>query len=74
MRKGCTCQKRAGHHDHDTILGRGLGIDSVGSMLYLLEGQVLTTISVVRMVRQQSWLPEASPRWRPLPEFLVPRM
>jgi hypothetical protein len=73
LRKGYTCQKRTSHHDHNTILGGRLGIDRVGAMLYLLEGQVLTIISLARIVWIWSSLPEASPQWRLLPGFLVPQ-
>jgi hypothetical protein len=50
LRKGYTCQKRTSHHNHNTVLGGRLGIDRVGAMLYLLEGQILTPISLARIV------------------------
>ena len=36
-----TYKERACHQDKDTVLARGLGIESVGAVLDLLERQVL---------------------------------
>lgn len=44
---GTTCQKRTGDKHKDTVIGGRLSVDGVGTVLYLLEWQVLPCISPV---------------------------
>jgi hypothetical protein len=70
---GTTCQKRTSNEHEDAIVSGRLSIDGGGAVLYLLERQVLPSISPVPVSYMESWLPGASLLWQLNPEFLAPQ-
>jgi hypothetical protein len=74
MRLSVTYQKSASHQDENALFANRLCVDGVGTVLYLLEGQVLLGLEHVRFLLKRIISPEASLQWPRLPVYLVPRM